>query len=292
MGTDRITMLRYAIRDIRAFLANDLRFLERSPAMRVPLSWLREYVDVDLDARGARRAPDPAGHGGQGHRAARRRLELGRRGRAARRSTAHPELRAGCSLTTRARGRRPADALDRVRRHEHRGRPARAGGAARRGAARRTGASRSRASRASRARGCSARAPSWASSDDADGHPHPAARTRPSASPLEDLVGDVVLDVDVKPNRGDALSIIGPRARGRGGDRRDAALAGHRRWPSPVTRPPTTSAVEVEDPPLLAVRGPLARRRDRRPVADRRPATPHRARASGPSATSWTPATT
>jgi phenylalanyl-tRNA synthetase alpha chain len=30
MGTDRITMLRYAIRDIRAFLANDLRFLEQA----------------------------------------------------------------------------------------------------------------------------------------------------------------------------------------------------------------------------------------------------------------------
>ncbi len=29
MGTDRIAMLRYAIRDIRSFLANDLRFLER-----------------------------------------------------------------------------------------------------------------------------------------------------------------------------------------------------------------------------------------------------------------------
>ncbi len=29
MGTDRITMLRHATRDIRAFLANDLRFLER-----------------------------------------------------------------------------------------------------------------------------------------------------------------------------------------------------------------------------------------------------------------------
>lgn len=29
MGTDRITMLRHAIRDIRAFLADDLRFLER-----------------------------------------------------------------------------------------------------------------------------------------------------------------------------------------------------------------------------------------------------------------------
>jgi len=30
MGTDRITMLRHAIRDIRAFLANDLRFLEQA----------------------------------------------------------------------------------------------------------------------------------------------------------------------------------------------------------------------------------------------------------------------
>lgn len=30
MGIDRITMLRYSIRDIRAFLANDLRFLERA----------------------------------------------------------------------------------------------------------------------------------------------------------------------------------------------------------------------------------------------------------------------
>ncbi len=31
----------------------------------------------------------------------------------------------------------------------------------------------------------------------------------PIGVPLEDLVGDVVLDVDVKPNRGDALSILG-----------------------------------------------------------------------------------
>ena len=29
MGTDRIAMLRYAITDIRAFLADDMRFLER-----------------------------------------------------------------------------------------------------------------------------------------------------------------------------------------------------------------------------------------------------------------------
>ena len=31
----------------------------------------------------------------------------------------------------------------------------------------------------------------------------------PLGLPLEDLVGEIVLDVDVKPNRGDALSIIG-----------------------------------------------------------------------------------
>ena len=41
---------------------------------------------------------------------------------------------------------------------------------------------------------------------DADGILDPAGRTRRSASPLRDLYGDVVLDVDVKPNRGDALS--------------------------------------------------------------------------------------
>jgi phenylalanyl-tRNA synthetase alpha chain len=29
MGTDRIAMLRYAITDIRAFLVDDMRFLER-----------------------------------------------------------------------------------------------------------------------------------------------------------------------------------------------------------------------------------------------------------------------
>ena len=39
--------------------------------------------------------------------------------------------------------------------------------------------------------------------------PHPRRRTRRSARALTDLYGDVVLDVDVKPNRGDALSILG-----------------------------------------------------------------------------------
>ena len=36
----------------------------------------------------------------------------------------------------------------------------------------------------------------------------PAGRRRIGV-PLTDLAGDVVLDIDVKPNRGDALSIIG-----------------------------------------------------------------------------------
>ena len=45
-------------------------------------------------------------------------------------------------------------------------------------------------------------------------------------TPLEDVVGDVVLDIDVKPNRGDALSLIGLA-------REVAAITGSKvRWPS------------------------------------------------------------
>ncbi len=44
-------------------------------------------------------------------------------------------------------------------------------------------------------------------------------------TPLEDVVGDVILDIDVKPNRGDALSLIGLA-------REVAALTGSKlRWP-------------------------------------------------------------
>jgi phenylalanyl-tRNA synthetase beta chain len=43
----------------------------------------------------------------------------------------------------------------------------------------------------------------------------------PLGAPMAELFGDVVLDVDVKPNRGDALSIVGLRPRGFGRDRRD-----------------------------------------------------------------------
>ena len=55
--------------------------------MRVPLSWLREFVDIDAHAGAARRAADAPGHGGQDDRALGRRLGAGRHGRAARPST-------------------------------------------------------------------------------------------------------------------------------------------------------------------------------------------------------------
>lgn len=62
-------------------------------------------------------------------------------------------------------------------------------------------------------------------------------------SPLEDVVADVVLDVDVKPNRGDVLSLIGLA-------REVAAIGGgHVRWPDisvPETGDSTTDHVQVE----------------------------------------------
>ena len=54
MGPDRMTMLRHGIGDIRLFFSADLRFVTQfaeGPDMRVPLSWLREYVDFDLSPR-------------------------------------------------------------------------------------------------------------------------------------------------------------------------------------------------------------------------------------------------
>src|SRR5690349_23955664 len=72
----------------------------------------------------------------------------------------------------------------------------------------------------------------------------------PLGVPLADLYGDVVLDVDVKPNRGDALSILGLA-------REVAAASGQRvRWSEPVVEEgsgPATGerlAVDVRDPDL------------------------------------------
>ncbi|MEO5963885.1 MAG: phenylalanine--tRNA ligase subunit beta [Candidatus Limnocylindrales bacterium] len=72
----------------------------------------------------------------------------------------------------------------------------------------------------------------------------------PLGVPLGDLYGDVVLDVDVKPNRGDALSILGLA--------REVAAATRQqvRWREPVVEegsgPPTSEriAVDVRDPDL------------------------------------------
>src|SRR6187455_1384840 len=72
----------------------------------------------------------------------------------------------------------------------------------------------------------------------------------PLGVPLADLFGDVVLDVDVKPNRGDALSILGLA--------REVAAATRRevRWPEPVVEEGSGPAVaerltvDVQDPDL------------------------------------------
>ena len=67
---------------------------------------------------------------------------------------------------------------------------------------------------------------------DAEGiHLLPADGAPRLGSPLADLVGETVLDVDVKPNRGDALSMVGLA-------REVAALSGAR------LHPPTTDVVE------------------------------------------------
>ena len=81
----------------------------------------------------------------------------------------------------------------------------------------------------------------------------------PLGEPLADIAGDVVLDVDVKPNRGDLLSMIGLA-------REVAAISGTQvRWPE-IEVPESGDAtndhlwVEVADrQPLPAFRGPLGR---------------------------------
>ena len=49
LGIERVAILRYGIEDIRLFYENDLRFLEQFRVMKVPLSWLREYVEVTVE---------------------------------------------------------------------------------------------------------------------------------------------------------------------------------------------------------------------------------------------------
>ena len=59
MGIDRLAMLRYGVNDLRLFFENDLRFLRQFRAaerMKFPYSWLREWVDVAVGRRRARRS--------------------------------------------------------------------------------------------------------------------------------------------------------------------------------------------------------------------------------------------
>ena len=70
----------------------------------------------------------------------------------------------------------------------------------------------------------------------------------PLGSDLRPLVGEVVLDVDVKPNRGDALVDGRPGARGRGHHRRGAAPAGRIGQEDAGCRPPSGVSVEIQDP--------------------------------------------
>ena len=51
IGIERLAMLRYKVSDLRTFFENDLRFLRQFQvvAMKIAESWLREWVNPDLD---------------------------------------------------------------------------------------------------------------------------------------------------------------------------------------------------------------------------------------------------
>ena len=226
MGTDRIAMLRYAITDIRAFLANDLRFLGRlyDARARCPGWRVRRHRAL---ARTAGRPPHAAGHGGQAHRASS--APSGRASSSAScsrsahtrsappvpdacpcRRTAQRSSAIVCGATNIAAGQRVPVALPgAVLPGERRIEVTRIAGVESQGML----CSRRRAGPQRRRRR----------------HPHPARGHTHRAAPHGARRATSVLDVDVKPNRGDALSHPWARARGRGRHGRSAALAGPRR---------------------------------------------------------------
>ena len=104
--------------------------------------------------------------------------------------------------------------------------------------------------------------------DDAEGiHVLGGARRAALGAPLGPIVGEVVLDVDVKPNRGDALSMVGWPGRWR------PSPAGLRSPDASVREDPSLAAadhvsVEIVDPaacPRFAARWAGRRSRRRRP---------------------------
>ncbi len=289
MGTDRITMLRYGIRDIRAFMA-ERPALPGAVLMRVPLvlaardtststcepeALAERLTLLGMEVKGIERIGADWQNVVVGEL-----LEVG----------PHPNS-TKLSADQGPRGCLASDAVHRLRRAQHRGRTARAGGAAGCRAAGRSAHRGQRASPARRARGCSAPATSCASTTDADGILILPADT-PIGLPVADVVGDVVLDVDVKPNRGDALSMVGLAREVA------AAVGGTLRWPTievPESGDATTDhvSVDVQDAVALpAHRAALRGRRDRRPEPRHGSSGGCWPRACAPSPTSSTPATT
>ena len=57
IGLERIAMIKYGIGDIRLMFENDVRFLKQfrglkeEEEMKAPLSWLKDYVDIDITAQ-------------------------------------------------------------------------------------------------------------------------------------------------------------------------------------------------------------------------------------------------
>ena len=56
MGVERTSLLKLGVDDLRLFFENDLRFLsqfrvgERGGVMKLPLSWLNEFVTLDASS--------------------------------------------------------------------------------------------------------------------------------------------------------------------------------------------------------------------------------------------------
>ena len=124
MGVERMAMLKHGIPDLRAFFDNDLRFLEQF-SMRVPLSWLKEYVDWRY-GRGAGRPAQHVRHRGREHRLGRRAARRREHDRfvVGRVMTHEQHPNADKLLPLHGRGRRGQRrrAADRLRRPQLRGR--------------------------------------------------------------------------------------------------------------------------------------------------------------------------
>ena len=123
--------------------------------------------------------------------------------------------------------------------------------------------------------------------------PHPARRHAARASRWSTSTATIVLDVDVKPNRGDALSIVGLAREVAAATGADRALARDRRRGGERARDRRTARRRRPRPgPVHALRRPLGERRADRAVARPRPDAAAGGRAAARSRTSSTPRTT